>query len=120
MYSSSINISTENKKQLINKMNIFLKANKFIYCKALKRKIELSKLPEAIINRKDSATARLKRFFVAINILKWEKEYKKRFNNNCFEYEIIWFDKNWVRVYIHLREKNNRYKDKILYFISCY
>ncbi len=120
MYKSKIKISRENKRTLSLKMIEFLKENQYIYCKSLKRRIDLSKLPEAIFNRKSSATSRMKRFFVAIDILKRERKYKKRVENKMNEYEIIWLDKDWMKVYIHMREELNRGKDKILFFISCY
>ena len=120
MYQSKIKISTENKRALSWKMLIFLELNTNIYCKSLKKQISLSKLPDVIFKRKESATSRMKRFFVAIDVLKKEKVYKKRVEKKMNEYEIIGLDQDWVKVYIHLREEINKKKDKIIYFISCY
>ena len=78
MYKSKIRISTENKRALINKLNIFLKTNKYTYCKSLKRKINLDKLPNIILNRKDSSTSRLRTFFVVVDVLKNEKNFSQR------------------------------------------
>ena len=120
MYQSKIRISTENKWSLKVKMNIFLQSHDYIHCKSLKRKVYLSKMPDAIINRKKSATARLKRFFVAVDILKKEKNFTKRIEWADTEYEIIGLDSNWSKVYIHLREEVTSKKDRKVYFVSCY
>lgn len=120
MYKSKIKISTESKGVLLQKMQLFLVSNKNIYCKSLKRNINLSKLPTVITNRKNSATSRLRTFFVVIDVLKKEREYTKRVSNKRNEYEIVWLDNNWIKVYIHLREEINNHKDKVLYFVSCY
>ncbi len=120
MYKSKIRISTETKNKLVKKLNDFLVKNKKIYCRSLKRKIYLNKLPETIIRRKTSASKRLQRFFVAIDILKHEKKFKVRENKGCLEYEIIELDSLKNKVYIHLREELTLKKDRILYFVSCY
>ena len=119
MYKSKIAISTKWRIILINFLNKFLKTNNKIYCRAFKRKISLNKLPEAIINRKSSVTQRLQKFWVAVEILKHEKNYKKNPENEK-EFEIIWFDKNNKKVIIHIREEKTLKKDKILYFVSCF
>jgi len=119
MYQSKLSISTKTKQQLKKKLSIFLKSNNFTYCKTLKRRINLSKLPDIILNRKNSHF-RLKRFFIAIDILKKEKNFTKRVRKKWNEYEVIWLDKNWIEIFIHIREENNRHKDKELFFISCY
>jgi len=70
----------------------YLDAHQFIYCKALKRKVYLSKLPQAILIRRSSVTQRLQRFFVSIDILKHEKYYTIRTSNGYEEYEIKGMD----------------------------
>jgi len=80
MYKSKIVVSTKTKQELINRLNEFLKKNKSIRCKSLKRRVHLTKLPEILINRHSSYTHRLKRFFLAIDILKNEKKYLARIN----------------------------------------
>lgn len=119
MYKVKIAISTKSKKILINFLNDFLAKNNKIYCRAFKRKISLDKLPEAIIERKSSVTQRLQKFWVAIEILKFEKKYTINPENEK-EFEIIWFDKNNKKVIIHIREEKTPKKDKILYFVSCF
>ncbi len=78
MYQSKISISTENRKNLEQKFLLFLSSNNYTYCKSLKRKVSFKKLPEAILNRQESAGSRLRRFFVAVDILKSEKTIKVR------------------------------------------
>ncbi len=119
MYKSKIAISTKWRIALINFLNNFLSKNTKVYCRAFKRKVSLDKLPEAITQRKSSVTQRLQRFFVAIEILKYEKRYEVNPDNNK-EFEIIWFDKNNKKVTIHLREEIGMKKDKVLYFVSCF
>lgn len=120
MYKSNIAIYTINKKALLVLLNDFLKPHKKIHCKALKRKVSLEKLPEAIVKRKLSATRRLQCFFVAIDILKNENRYAVRKNKGCFEYEIKGSDRNGVKVTIHIREEIDNHKNKALFFLSCY
>lgn len=98
----------------------YCEQHEHIYCKALKRKISLGKLPEAILYRKDSATARMKCFWVALDTLKKEKCFKSREIHGNIEYEIVWLDNEWKEVRIHLRQETTQKKDKIIFFISCY
>lgn len=119
MFQSKLIVSTKSKKILINFLNQFLKDNKKIYCRAFKRKVDLSKLPEAITERKKSSTHRLQRFSVAIDILKHERNCKPNLENQN-EFEICWLDRNWENIIIHLREETSNWKDKILYFVSCF
>ncbi len=72
MYQSKILISTYNKLHCLNILSDFLQKNRSIYCRALKKKVSLKKLPEVFLQRKN-AKHRLQRFFVAIDILKHEK-----------------------------------------------
>lgn len=120
MYRSKNKISTKNKVLLEKELTIFLEKNKCIYCKALKRKVYLDKLPMAITGRKKSVTRRLKRFFVAIDILKNEKKCTFREQGKNLEYEIVGLDYNSNKVVIHLREELNTAKNRILFFVSCY
>jgi len=119
MYKSKLIISTKSKKILVNFLNKFLKDNDKVYCRAFKRKVDLSKLPEAITERKRSSTHRLQRFSVAIDILKHERIYKISLENKD-EFEICGLDRNWKEIIIHLREELTSWKDKVLYFISCF
>ncbi len=120
MYKSKIKTSTESRASLERKLKIFLNKNSKIYLKCLKRNVSLDKLPSVILKRKTSATARLQKFWVAIDIMKHEKKYKVRLCKGCLEYEIMGFDCFGEKVYIHLREELSLNKDKILFFISCY
>ncbi len=120
MYKSQLAIESKAKAILIRKLDKFLKNNQKVYCKSLKRTVFLDKLPDAILKRKQSATKRLQRFFVSIDILKNQKKYFIREYKGCLEYEIIGLDQNNKKVYIHLREELSIKKDRMLFFISCY
>lgn len=120
MYQSKQIISNHSKHTLAKRLEIFLQENHRIYCRALKRNISLEKLPEAILSRRKSATVRLQRFFVAIDILSRAKNYTVRESKGCLEYEILGMDLNHEKVYIHLREELSIKKDRILFFVSCY
>ena len=87
MYKSKTKISTESKQTLLKKVNLFLEKNKFIYCKSLKRKINLSRLPDIILNREASGNSRLRTFFVVMDVLKKEKLYSQRINKGIKEYD---------------------------------
>ena len=119
-YQSKIAISQKSKQVLTKKLLLFLEKNHKTYCKALKRKVFLDKLPDAIIERKQSATHRLQCFFVAIDILKHETTSSVRERSGCLEYEIIGTDCNGKKVYVHLREELSIKKDRVLFFVSCY
>jgi hypothetical protein len=69
MHKSKSTILKNTKQVLIKMLETFLKKNKFIRCKFLKRNVNLSKLPEILINRKN-ATFRMRRFFTAVDIIK--------------------------------------------------
>ncbi len=70
MYQSHIALSTKSKDVLSKKLHEFLLSHEKTYCKALKRTVSLGKLPEVILKRKESSTARLRCFFVALDVLK--------------------------------------------------
>ncbi len=120
MYKSKIEISKKSKKILTVKLLEFLASHSKTYCKALKRSISLSKLPDAILKRKESSTSRLQRIFVAFDILKNEVDVTARESKGCLEYEIIGKDRDGKIIYIHLREELSLTKDRILFFVSCY
>jgi hypothetical protein len=120
MYQSNKRISRKNKQILTEDLKVFLKNNKKTYCKALKRTVDLSKLPEAITKRKTSATARLQKFWIAIEILKKSKNCKTRELKGCIEYEIIGLDTNKTKIAVHLREELSIQKNRVLFFVSCY
>jgi hypothetical protein len=120
MYQSKIAISKKTKRILTVKLNEFLTAHQKTYCKALKRPVSLDKLPEAILNRKESSTTRLQKFFVALDILRNETRCMARENKGCLEYEIKGLDRTGKTIYIHLREELSIKKDRVLFFVSCY
>ena len=119
-YKSKKKVSQKNKKNLVKDLDNFLLGFNKIYCKALKRTVSLSKLPNCLLQRKTSATDRLQKFWVAIDILKHEKKFRVRENKGCLEYEISGMDILGQKIYIHLREELSLKKDRILFFISCY
>lgn len=120
MFESRLNI--ENKTLPILKKNLdgFLEKNTHVYCKALKKKVYLSKLPEVITNRKSSAKKRLACFQVALDILKHSKIFIKREYESKKEFSIEGLSSDKKKVEIHLREETNTKKDKKIYFISCF
>lgn len=120
MYKSKIPISKKSKEILAKKLEEFLASHQKIYWKSRKRTISLKKLPEAILKRKQSATWRLQRFFVALDILKNESLFSVREKNGCLEYEIMGLDQNNKKVTIHLREELSIRKDRVIFFVSCY
>lgn len=118
MHKSKSTILKNTKQALIKSLNVFLKKNKFVRCKILKRNVNLSKLPEILINRKNS-TFRLRRFLVAIDIIKKSNQITIKKLKKWNEYELIWLDRNWEEVFIHIRDEFKN-KDKELFFISCF
>lgn len=88
MYQSKIGISTKSGSELEKFFIGICTKRAFIYCRALRRKISLEKLPQAITLRKESSTWRMKRFLVALDILQFEKQYTQRVNNNLLEFEL--------------------------------
>ena len=120
MHQSKIGISTKSGSELERFFIGICASQEFVYCRALRRKISLEKLPQSITLRKQSSTWRMKRFIVALDILQFSRSYTKRVHNNLVEFELMWLDKMWKKVVIHLREEYTRWKDKIVYFISCY
>lgn len=120
IYQSSISTSHKNLDLLKKELSRFLSANTNIHCKALKRNIALSKLPEVITNRKSSAKRRLQCFNVAVDILKHARHYKERTYKGFKEYSIIGHSANGFEIEIHLREERTEQKDRKLFFISCF
>ena len=118
MYKSKSTILKNTKQTLIKSLNVFLKKNQFIRCKILKRNVNLSKLPEILINRKN-ATFRLRRFLVAVDIIKKSNQITIKKLKKWNEYELIWLDRNWEEVFIHIKDEFKN-KDKELFFISCF
>jgi len=118
VYRSKQQISSKNLPQLKAELLLYLQQKSKIYCKALKRHAHLSKLPDAITERKD-AKRRLQRFLVAIDILAKEKTYKQKCFKKHINYAITGLDANNEPVFVHIREEITQ-KDRILYFVSCY
>jgi hypothetical protein len=81
----------------------------------------LSKLPEAILNRKSTQKARLECFLVAMDILRNSTDYSIRVNGkNQKEVEMYGMSVDNKQVKIHLREEITSQKDKRTYFVSCF
>lgn len=121
MYQSSISINrTYNKPHLLKLLKKFLKKNKKISFKSLKREVSLAKLPEAITERKRDAKIRLQCFFVAIDILRKSHGHKELTINGDTCFEVHGKDKNGDNVFLHLREEKSEHKDRIVYLISTF
>jgi len=118
MYRSKRQISRENLPKLKANLVLFLRQKNRVYCRALKRPVHLTKLPDALVERQD-AKRRLQRFLVAVDILAGAKTYERRQLRGKTNYEITGMDVNGVLVCVHVREEVVR-KDRILYFVSCY
>jgi hypothetical protein len=119
MYHSEERISVQNLKQLRSDLQVFLERKKKIYCKALKRPVYLSKLPEVITGRKKDRKRRLQSFNVAVDILRNEKNYTKSEIDGCTRFEICGCDADGRTVKVHLREERIQ-NDKRLFFVSCF
>ena len=118
MYFSKITIDHEPRVILKKRLLDFLRNKNFIYSKALKRKIFLTKLPDAILERKDSQKRRLQCFRVAIDILRRSKHFSQNPKNRN-EFEIKGFSAENYTVFVHLREEISQ-KNRQLFFVSCY
>lgn len=120
MYQSKIKISQKNKSSLEKDLNHFLMYHKKWYCRVLKRKISLEKLPDAIVKRSSSSRRRLQCFFVSIDVLRNSKKVVSRIEKGFLEYEVIGCDSTGKKIRVHLREEISNKKDKELFFISCF
>ena len=120
-FKSKLNVSHKNLESLKTDLLRFLNKNQYVYCRSLKRKISLQKLPDAIVKRKSSARKRLQKFPVAINILKHSKLFTQNKNDlKQIQYEIKGLSHCGKIVTIHLREEVDSQKNRQIYFISCY
>ncbi len=120
MFQSKLSISKKTSPILKKDLEKFLGKNQSIHCKALKRKISLEKLPEVITERKSSAKKRLSCFWVALDIIKHNKNFTLREHQNNREFCIQGVSSDKKRIEIHLREEVTMNKDKRIYFISCF
>ncbi len=119
MYRSKEFLAKKSTSTLKQYLNLFLEQNSYVRCKALKnRKIFFTKLPAAIIKRKDLRD-RLRSFWVGIDILKKSDHFSHRVIKGNNEYEFEGLSSENKRVFIHLREEVSR-KDKKLFLISTY
>lgn len=118
MYYSKLGISHHGKEILLQRLHVFLEKQKTVYCRALKRKVFLGKLPEVLRNRHD-VKRRLQSFFVAMDILQNCSQYTISHKDGYKCFEMVGKDSNNKKVFIHVREEEH-HKDKMLYFISCY
>ena len=119
MYQSKFCISSKGMSDLKNLLKNYLKRHSTLYCKALKRKVSLAKLPDAIAKRGKGTKKRLARFKVAMDILRNAKTYTTRVHHGKREYEIVGIDRTGILVRIHLREESSS-KDRQLFFVSCF
>lgn len=119
MIHSQMFLSHVGTQTLKKRLSDFLQQKKALYSPAFRRKISLSKLPEAITKRKESQKRRLECVFVAFDILRKAKTYTV-FSEKKKEYEIIGESAEGKVVFIHVREEESSQKDKILFFVSCY
>ena len=122
MYNSNKKIENKSLAVLRKDLDDYLKSHYFIYVKALKRKVFLDKLPNAIIHRKSTRKKRLQCFLVACDILKYERNYKEKINGKHErEFEIKGNSVDEMIVGIHIREEiTDKGKNKKLFFVLCF
>jgi hypothetical protein len=119
MYKSKKQIENKSLLTLKKYLEIFLQKNRFIYCKSLKRKVFLDKLPKVIIKRK-GCKDRLRCFFVGVDLIQNSKKYSKRYKNKKAEFEIVGFSNEGKKVFAHIREEKDIQKNKRLFLISTF
>jgi len=120
-YKSRFSLDTNKQPSLLKKeATRFVSKNIRIHSKALKRKINLSKVVEAIGQRKSSRTKRLRCFITAVDILKNSKFFTKREFHGVKEYSIMGYSAENTEVEVHLREEISQKKDKELFMVSCF
>lgn len=117
MYQSNRRILTRNSQRLHTDVKELLHTKKKIRCKSLGRFISLQKLPEAIVNRRDSKR-RLQSFWVALDIVKHAPSYRNVIIDGYRCFELRGVDALGAVVIVHLREEHVQ-KDRIVYFVSC-
>ena len=115
LFVSKMYVEKKSASIMKSRLIIFLRNHSWIHCKALNRKIFLSKLPDAIIKR-SNAKNRLQCFWVALDILKKSHSFIVSTKN---EYEIKGLSADGNIVFIHLREEKIS-KDKMMFLISTY
>jgi hypothetical protein len=118
-FISALAVSNLSKKDTLRRINDYIEHNQNPSCKHLKgRKVRLSKYLEATIPRKD-ATARMRTFFVGIDIIKKSHIVSFRIHKKLNEYEFVGFDKHGTQIRVHVREEIEK-SNKTLYFISSF
>jgi hypothetical protein len=119
MYKSNKFIQNKSLPSLKKDLQNLLNSHKYIYCKALRRKIFLDKLPEVIIKRLD-ARRRLQCFFIAIDVIKNSQNYMEREKDKQIEFEFFGFSAENKKVFIHIREEKDAQKNKRLFLVSTF
>lgn len=120
MYRSSKKIESKGLAILRKDLDIYLQDHDFIYAKSLKRKVFLTKLPDAIVMRKKTLKKRLQCFIVACDILRHADSYTMRVHlKKQKEFSIEGVSACGRKVGVHLREESVS-KDKKLFFVSCF
>jgi hypothetical protein len=120
MYRSAKKIESKGLAVLRKDLDVYLRGHDFIYAKSLKRKVFLSKLPDAILMRKKTLKKRLQCFIVACDIVRHADTNEMRLNaKKEKEYSIEGMSACGRSVGVHLREEFVG-KDKKLFFVSCF
>jgi hypothetical protein len=112
---------TKSLAALKSDLALYLQQQPFVYSKALRRRVLLSKLPECLLNRKSTQKQRLQCFLLAMDILKHSKGYTLQYNTkHQKEFNIFGFSADNHEVHVHLREETSKTKDRRTYFVSCF
>lgn len=120
MYVSPKKIESKGLEVLRKDLDNYLRGNEFVYAKSLKRKVFLSKLPDAILKRQKTRKKRLQCFIVACDVLRHADMYEKRVNlKKEKEFSIEGLSACGRKVGVHIREECTN-KDRKLYFVSCF
>ena len=120
MYQSPKKIESKGLAILRKDLDVYLQGHEFIYAKSLKRKVFLSKLPDALLKRKKTLKKRLQCFITACDILRHSDTNEMRLNGKKEkEYSVDGISACGRKVGIHLREEHIG-KDKKLFFVSCF
>lgn len=112
--------TTKQPSLLIKEATRFVTTNTRVHSKALKRKINLSKIPEALDHRRSSRTKRLRCFIVAVDILKNSPDITERIHEGRKEYAVKGYSSDNFEVEVHIREEISASKDKELFMVSCF
>ncbi len=119
MYRSKKLPSRKGRQALQREIKTYTDLHTVQYCKALKRKVNLTKALECLESRHNAKT-RLQYFFVALDILRRSRAVQQCYINGSTCYAILGQDAAGKTIEIHLREEMTSMHNRTLFFISCF